>query len=51
MTQVAISNPAGGTCEHVDGGSMRCLRIDISVGGEARMCDPAVADATDPRKC
>jgi type IV fimbrial biogenesis protein FimT len=51
MTQVAISNPAGGTCEHVDGGSMRCLRIDISVGGEAWMCDPAVADATDPRKC
>lgn len=51
MTQVLISNPAGGTCEHVDGGAMRCLRIDISVGGEARMCDPAVADASDPRIC
>jgi len=51
MTQLAISNPAGGTCEHVDGGNMRCLRINISVGGEARMCDPAVADATDPRIC
>jgi len=51
MTQVAISNPTGGTCEAVDGGAMRCLQIDISVGGEARMCDPAVTDATDPRKC
>jgi type IV fimbrial biogenesis protein FimT len=51
MTQVAISNPIGGTCEHVDGGAMRCLRINISVGGEARMCDPAVTDATDPRIC
>ena len=51
MTQLAISNPTGGTCVHVDGGDWRCLRIDISVGGEARMCDPAVTDATDPRKC
>jgi type IV fimbrial biogenesis protein FimT len=51
ITQLSISNPTGGTCEHVDGGDMRCLRIDISVGGEARMCDPAVTDATDPRKC
>jgi len=51
MTQLSISNPTGGTCEHVDGGAMRCLRIDISLGGEARMCDPAVTDATDPRKC
>lgn len=51
MTQLSISNPTGGTCEHVDGGDMRCLRIDISIGGEARMCDPAVTDATDPRRC
>jgi type IV fimbrial biogenesis protein FimT len=51
MTQLALSNPTGGTCEHVDGGDMRCLRINIAVGGEARMCDPAVTDATDPRKC
>jgi type IV fimbrial biogenesis protein FimT len=51
MTQVAISNPTGGTCEHVDGGNMRCLRITISIGGEARMCDPAVVDVTDPRIC
>lgn len=51
LSQILISNPVGGTCEHVDGGAMRCLRINISVGGEARMCDPAVTDATDPRIC
>lgn len=51
MTQLAISNPTGGTCEHVDGGDMRCLRINISLGGEAKMCDPAVTDPTDPRRC
>jgi type IV fimbrial biogenesis protein FimT len=56
MTRVAISNPAGGACENPDGsgGPMRCLRIDISVGGEARMCDPAVdpvAFPGDPRIC
>jgi type IV fimbrial biogenesis protein FimT len=51
MTRVDISNPVGGTCEHVDGGAMRCLRINISIGGEAKMCDPAVTDATDPRIC
>ena len=51
-TQILISNPTGGACEHLGGGGeMRCLRIDISIGGEARMCDPAVTDATDPRKC
>lgn len=51
MTQLAISNPVGGTCEHVDGGDMRCMRINISIGGEAKMCDPAVTNATDPRIC
>ena len=51
MTQLSITNPTGGTCEHVDGGNMRCLRIDISIGGEAKMCDPAVTDPTDPRRC
>jgi hypothetical protein len=30
---------------------MRCLRIRISTGGEVKMCDPAVIDATDPRIC
>jgi type IV fimbrial biogenesis protein FimT len=53
MTQILISNPGGGVCQHLDttNGTMRCLRIDISTGGEVKMCDPAVTDATDPRKC
>lgn len=53
MTQILISNPGGGVCQHLDAtnGTMRCLRIDISTGGEVKMCDPAVTDATDPRKC
>lgn len=53
MTQINISNPTGGACENPDGsgGPMRCLRINISVGGEAKMCDPAVTAVTDPRIC
>jgi type IV fimbrial biogenesis protein FimT len=53
LTQINISNPVGGACENPDGtgGPMRCLRINISVGGDARMCDPAVTNVTDPRIC
>jgi len=29
----------------------RELRIVVSAGGNVRMCDPNVTDATDPRKC
>lgn len=37
-------------CKH-EGGDIRCLQINIGPGGESRMCDPAVADSNDPRKC
>lgn len=56
ITQIDFSNSTG-TCEHVDlvNGTMRCLRVVISPGGEARMCDPKVAvpvpPAIDPRAC
>jgi type IV fimbrial biogenesis protein FimT len=52
ITQVDITNTSG-TCEHSDptNGTMRCMRVVVSTGGEARMCDPKVTDATDPRKC
>jgi len=33
------------------GGQLRCLRINVNTGGQARMCDPYVSSATDPRKC
>lgn len=48
--QFAVSNPSGGTCQGV-GGQMRCLQINVSASGSVRMCDPAVLDAADPRKC
>ena len=52
MTQVDITNPTGGTCEHATAGSpMRCLRIIITSGGRIKMCDPKVTDTTDPRIC
>jgi len=53
MTNIEITNPAVSACQHVDpvNGTMRCLRIRISTGGEVKMCDPAVTDATDPRIC
>lgn len=56
ITQIDISNSTG-VCQHVDpvNGKMRCLRIVVSSGGQARMCDPKVAvpvpPAIDPRAC
>jgi type IV fimbrial biogenesis protein FimT len=38
------------TCQDA-GGSIRCLRVAISPSGAIRMCDPAVSDAADPRRC
>jgi type IV fimbrial biogenesis protein FimT len=56
MRRIDLSNPIGGACENPDGsgGPMRCMRINISLGGDAKMCDPAVdpvANPTDPRIC
>lgn len=36
---IDVANPTGGACA-ASGGPMRCLRIVVSPGGEARMCDP-----------
>ena len=47
---IDIENPTGGTCL-ADGGTMRCLRLQVSNGGQVRMCDPSVAASDDPRKC
>jgi type IV fimbrial biogenesis protein FimT len=46
----AFTNPAGGDCAALNG-PMRCLSVVVSVGGQARMCDPAVSAAGDTRKC
>ena len=49
---VNITNPTGGVCQHVAStGTMRCLRIQVTTGGDGRMCDPNVTVATDPRFC
>ncbi len=48
--QLSISNPTGGACQTA-AGPMRCLQVNVTSSGSVRMCDPAVADATDPRKC
>jgi type IV fimbrial biogenesis protein FimT len=47
---VAVTNPTGGACVAASG-PMRCLTIVVSPGGQARMCDPAVTDTSDSRKC
>jgi len=36
---IDITNPTGGTCAG-SGGSMRCLRVVVTAGGQVRMCDP-----------
>lgn len=52
ITQIDFSNPAGGNCQTAGTpGPMRCLRIQVSTGGEAKLCDPKVTDVTDPRVC
>lgn len=52
ITQVDVTNTSG-PCQYVDptNGTMRCLRILVTTGGQSRMCDPQVTAANDPRKC
>jgi type IV fimbrial biogenesis protein FimT len=52
ITQVDVTNTSG-ICLYVDptNGTMRCMRILVSTGGQARMCDPQVSATNDPRKC
>lgn len=45
---VNLSNPTGGAC--APAGEMRCMRVEVSTGGQIRMCDPALA-STDPQGC
>ena len=54
MTAIDVTNSTGGACQGTDGvggGPMRCLRVQVTSGGQVRMCDPAVSAATDPRFC
>lgn len=49
-----ISNPSAISCIKVRNtmaADSRPLLIAVNPGGQVRMCDPAVTDANDPRKC
>lgn len=45
---INLTNPTGGACAPT--GPMRCMRVEVSTGGQIRMCDPALA-STDPQGC
>jgi type IV fimbrial biogenesis protein FimT len=50
-TQIDFTH-ATSVCEHIDAtGTARCLRVLISTGGSAKLCDPKVTATTDPRHC
>lgn len=42
--------PAAGLCAAANG-PLRCLNINVSPGGQIRICDPKVTDAKDTRAC
>ena len=46
---IDITNPDIDDC--MPDGTMRCLRIVVSSGGQIRMCNPAFAQATNPQGC
>lgn len=48
---INVSNPTGGACATISTPApMRCLRLEVSTGGQIRLCDPAFA-STDPQGC
>lgn len=46
---IQVTNPTGGLCKPA--GEMNCLNVTVSVGGQVKMCDPAVVAAGDTRAC
>jgi len=51
---IDITNPLAACITSATVGAsdrVRCLRVTVSVGGQVRMCDPAVTAADDPRRC
>lgn len=45
-----FSNSGAGNCI-ADSGTVRCLRITLTTGGKARICDPSVSTSSDTRSC
>lgn len=46
---IDITNPGVDACE-LNGGSIRCLRVTVALGGEVRLCDPH-RPVGDPQAC
>ena len=47
-----FTNPSAGNCSSGSpAGPIRCLNVRVSPGGQAKLCDPAIADASDTRAC
>ncbi len=47
-----VTYPAAGACDTVaTQGPLRCLNVNVSPGGQIRICDPKVIDAKDTRAC
>jgi type IV fimbrial biogenesis protein FimT len=46
---IDVSNPTAGACL-ADNGKVRCLRVVVTVGGQIRMCDPALPSG-DTQAC
>jgi len=49
---IDVTNPQAGTCV-ANGGTVRCLRIAVTAGGQSRICDPSIAttNVADSRVC
>ncbi len=48
----AVTYPGGGACDTVaTQGPMRCLNVNVSPGGQIRICDPKITAAKDTRAC
>lgn len=45
-----ITYPGAGACAAASG-PLRCLNINVSPGGQIRICDPKITDITDTRAC
>lgn len=48
---IDFSSPDGPCRTSLDGAGLACLRVAVSAGGTARMCDPLVTTAGDSRRC
>lgn len=47
--RIDITNPSIDDC--IPNGTMRCLRIIVTSGGQIRMCNPALSASSNPQGC